>query len=112
MDLRRIRSHPDVVAVERDVQDPDRHLRPLDPTDLIRQPARQIVATVGDADQHHVCRALVSLQDLVSDPGERPPDVVGLHDLGAQKGTPPRASREADGSVRIFDSLPGLAGPA
>src|SRR5947199_244423 len=80
--------------------------------DVVREAARQIVPAVRDADEDQICSALVSLQDLVSDPGERPPDVVGLHDLGAQKGTPLRASREADGLSRIFDSLPGLAGPA
>src|SRR6476619_6936985 len=57
---------------------------------------RQIVPAIRDPHEDHVGGALVALQDLVGDPGEGAPDVVGLHDLGAQKGTPPRASREAD----------------
>ncbi|MEO8476597.1 MAG: hypothetical protein ABI572_06040 [Actinomycetota bacterium] len=56
-----------------------------------------MVAAVRDADKDDIGRALVALDDLVSDTGERAADVLGVEQLGAQTATPPRAREEAYG---------------
>ena len=81
VDLGRLGLHADVVAVEGDVEDPDRHRGALDPLDLGGEPPREVVAAVRDAHQDHVVGALVPLDDLVGDAGQRPPDVVGVQEL-------------------------------
>src|SRR5262249_33493213 len=40
-----------------------------------------------DADQHDAVDAPVALDDLVRDPGERAPDLVGVHDGGFEGDT-------------------------
>jgi hypothetical protein len=61
-----------------------------------------MVAPVRDADQHEVRGAVVALDDLVSDAGERSTDVVGVEDRPRDAHatvpdvtTPPRTCEEA-----------------
>jgi hypothetical protein len=58
-----------------------------------------VVTAIGDPDEHQPVDPF-PLDDLVGDPGERPPDVVRTQDP-AQTGTPPRAGEEAHGYSRI-----------
>ena len=99
VDLGRLRRHPDVVAIERDVQDADRYLCALDRSDLAGEAEREVVAPVGDADQDQALGPL-ALHDLVSDPGKGSAHVVRAEDP-AHTGTPPRAGEEARRLYRI-----------
>ena len=95
MDLGGFGPQPDVVAVERDVQDAHGDLHAFDALDLAGQAAGQVVAAVGDADQHDALDAAIAFDDLVGDAGEGAADVVRLHDSPAHTPTPPRAGEEA-----------------
>ena len=64
-----------VVAVHRDVERAVRDLGALDAGDPLGQPAGQRDAAGRDAEQDEVRGALVVLQDLVRDAGQRPLDV-------------------------------------
>ena len=112
VDLGRLGAQTDVVAVEGDVEDPDRDGRPLDPADLRGEAPGQVVTPIGDAHERHVLHALVALADLVGDPGQRAPDVDGLHHRGAHTRTPPRPQPGGAVVCVHWHSLPGLTGPA
>jgi hypothetical protein len=94
--LRGLGLHPDVVAVEGDVERPNRHRDAFDALDLGGEPVREVIASVRDAHEHHAVRAFVTLDDLVGDAGEGAADVVGVEqrarhpDTGAvaEPGTP------------------------
>ena len=73
--------------------DADRHLGALDPLDLGGQPPGEMVAAVRDPDQHDVRRALVPLDDLVGDPGERAAHVLGVEELRSSYGNAPSGMR-------------------
>src|SRR5262249_14329827 len=74
------RPHPEVVAVHGHVDGPDRDLGALDLGDLRGDPSGQVDAAAGDAEQDEVAGALVALEDLVGDTGQRPGDVTGVED--------------------------------
>jgi hypothetical protein len=71
------RSQPQVVAVQGDVERPDRGRVALELADPVGQPAGQVDATGGDAEQHEALAAVGALEDLVRDPGQRPADLIG-----------------------------------
>ena len=56
------------------------HRASLDLLDAVGQAPRQRDAAGRDAQQHHVGGAVGAFEDLVRDPGERPPDLGGLQD--------------------------------
>ena len=60
-----------------------------------------------EADQHDVVGAVVALDDLVRDPGQRPPEVGGVEDVGAEDRGIERGVGSGVGSV----NGPGDAGP-
>jgi hypothetical protein len=99
VDLGRLGAEADVIAVERDVQDPDRDLDPFDLGDLAGQAEGEVVTPVGDPDEDQSLGPL-PLDDLVGDPRERPSHVVGAQDPAHQR-TPPRAGEEARRLCRI-----------
>jgi len=72
--------HREVVAVERDVQRPDRDLDALVLGDRLGDPAGQRHASALDPDQHQPGRAGLLLDDLVGDARDRAADVLGGHD--------------------------------
>ena len=111
VDLGGLGLQPDVVAVERDVQDADRHVRALDLCDLGGEAPRQVIPAVRDPDQRQPSGALVSLDDLVGDARERPADVGGVQQLPTHENAPSRMHGRALRLCRIYRSLPGLAGP-
>ena len=85
------RPQPDVVAVEGDVERADRHRDALDLLDGRRQALGDRQTPGVEADEEDVAGAVVALDDLVGDPGERPPQVVGVEHPGPeQKRTPVR----------------------
>src|SRR5581483_10096959 len=97
VDLGRLGAHADVVAIEGDVENADRHPGALDPLDLRRKTAGKLISARGDPDQHQTLRALVALEDLVRDPGDRPADLdpVEEPDGAHQNETPSRARGRA-----------------
>ena len=104
--LGRLGLQPDVVAVERDVEHADRHVRALDPGDLGGEAPRQVVAAVRDPDQRQPAGALVSLDDLVGDAGERPADVVGVEQLPTHENAPLRVRGRRSGCVASVAPFP------
>ena len=74
------RLEPQVVAVHRHVERADRDVVPLDRGDPLGDPPGQRHAAAGDAEQHQVAGALVALEDLVGDAGQRPRDVAVVED--------------------------------
>ena len=82
---RRDRAQPDVVAVERDVErNPHCGLDLLERGDRGRDSVREGHAAGVQADQDHFVGAVVALDDLVRDPGQRPAQIGGVEDVGAQ----------------------------
>ena len=69
-----------VVAVHRHVELADRDGRALDGGDLLGDAPRQRHAAGVQAEQHQVGGALVALEQLVRDAGQRPGDVTGVED--------------------------------
>src|SRR5579885_3359476 len=69
-----------VVAVERDVQLADGHLRLLDLLDPLGQPVGEVHAAGADADQREPLGPAVALEDLVRDPGQGAGHLAGVHD--------------------------------
>ena len=80
------RLQPQVVAVHRDVEGADGHGVPLDRGDPLGEPAGQRDAAGRDAEQDEVVGALVALEDLVGDAGQRPGDVGAVEDDAARVG--------------------------
>jgi len=68
----------EVVAVHGDVEGAGRDVDAFDLTDALREPVGEDDAAGRDAQQQEVLRALVGLEDLVGDAGERPADGVGV----------------------------------
>jgi hypothetical protein len=84
----------EVVAVERDVDVPERDLGVAEVADELMQPRREVGASAVDAHERHGAVGVL-LHDLVRDPHERASDVVLVQD---------------DAGLRHMD-LPGLTGP-
>src|SRR5439155_18752410 len=98
VDLGSLGPHPDVVAIERDVQGAHGDLDPLDAPDLDGQAPGQVVPPGGDPRQHQPTGALVPLDDLVGDPGDGPADLAGVHQpapLDEGGHSPPRSTGRA-----------------
>ena len=94
------RAQADVVAVEADVERPDRHGR-ADAGDAGHRPAsRSAIHTPPRCrpTQHDAVGAVVALDDLVGDAGERPAHVVGVSTSVWTRKTPP-AGGASPGSV-------------
>jgi hypothetical protein len=68
-----------VVSVLADVQRADSNRRALELHQAVGEPACEVVALGHDAHDHQVAGAAVPLQDLVSDPRQRPPDLLTVH---------------------------------
>ncbi len=68
-----------VVAMLRDVEAAERYSRLLELAENHRQASRQDIALADDADDHHIVDAPIALHDLVRDPMQRAPDLVGVH---------------------------------
>ena len=86
----------DIVAVEADVEIPERNLRVEQLFELHLQPPRQKRAAPMDADQRRSRRQGIALDDLMRDAHQRPPHVLRLED---------------DLLVAVHRFLPGLSGP-
>ncbi len=69
-----------IVAVEADVQASQVDAHPLDPLDLVHELLGEQIAAGHDADEREVLNALVLLDDLVSDTGDRAADRGLVHD--------------------------------
>ena len=78
MDLRGLGPHPDVVPVERDVDDPDPDRHALDAFDLLGQAPGQVVAPGRDPRQHQAAGSLVAFEYLVGDAGDGPADLPAV----------------------------------
>ena len=72
-----------VVAIHRDVERAERHLGALDLGDPLGDPAGEVDAAGGDAEEDESLGALVALEDLVGDAGEGPGDVTGVENGAA-----------------------------
>src|SRR5439155_10047116 len=93
----------EVVAVEGDVEGPDRQPDTLVGVDLLGQPAREGNAAALDSDEAEAVRAGLLLDDLVGDANDRPADLVRGHDAAARHRSswplgPVPASRRSAGS--------------
>ena len=75
---------PDVVAVEGDVDRPDRDRLALETLDRLRQPAGDGDTTRVEPDEDEVAGAVVPLHDLVRDASLRAAQVLGVEDLRPQ----------------------------
>src|SRR5262249_40053479 len=73
---------PEVVAVERDVERPDRDLEPLDRLEPRGDPLSQRHAAGADPHQGQPVGVPGALEDLVGDPGEGALDAGLVEDLG------------------------------
>ena len=114
LDAGRLQAAVEVVAVERDVDDPERHQRTaLDLLQRAAQPLREVHAARADADEDQTLGVTVALDHLVRDPRERPLDRLAVHHLAGAvrahgrplrwwgreaKKKPPRRGREAFGA--------------
>src|SRR3989454_3876572 len=74
-------AHAQVVAVERDVERPDRKCRAVDLRDLRGKAMREAHAARPQPDEREVLGAAVLLQDLVGDAGEGPVERGLVEDL-------------------------------
>ena len=111
MDLGRLGLQPDVVAVERDVQDADGDVRTLDLGELRGESTRQVIAAVRDPHERQPTGSLVPFDDLVRDPREGSADVGRVEQLPTHENAPSRVHGRALRLWHICRSLPGLAGP-
>ncbi len=75
-----LRDQREVVAIEGDVERPDRHLCPLVLEDRRGDPPRERHAATLDADQQQAVRARLLLDDLMGEADRRATDLVGGHD--------------------------------
>ena len=90
------RAQPQVVAVHGDVERARRDRAALDLFEALGQPAGERHPPGRDAEQDDVVGAVGPLQDLVRDPGQRPPDLVRLkHRPGRRLGPPRGVSRRS-----------------
>jgi hypothetical protein len=82
MERRAAPAHVDVVAVERDVERPDRDLLPRELLDEAAEPVRERNAARVDADEGGAVEIRVPLDDLVGDAGDRPAEGLSVeHEL-------------------------------
>ena len=70
-----------IVAIEVDVENADRHLAVFEALDLRGQPLRQRNAAAADADEGQLVQILGLLQNLVRQADQRPVDLRGAHEL-------------------------------
>jgi len=70
----------EIVAIEGDVEGPDRDRYGLVGLDQCRQPVRERDPAAADADEHEVVGAAVALDDLVRDAGHGSAQVVRVQD--------------------------------
>jgi len=83
------RPQPQVIPVHGDVERAGRNLAALHLGQPLCKPPRERHPSGRDAEQNHVAGAVGALQDLVRDPGQRPPYLVGLqHRLGGWSAQP------------------------
>ena len=73
------RPEADVVAVEADVDGAARHRSPRCRASALGELLGDPHAAALQPDEHHRVEAMVALDDLVTDAGDRPTDVVGRH---------------------------------
>ncbi len=111
MDLGRLGLQPDVVAIERDVQDAHGDVGTFDLGELRRESTREVIAAVRDAHQRKAAGPFVPFDDLVRDTRERPAHVGPVQQLPAHTNAPLRVRGRALRLWHIYRSLPGLAGP-
>src|SRR5665213_4012167 len=71
-----------VVTVIARVEHTDGHWRALQPRQLGRQTASQVISLGQDADEDEAVDAAVALGDLVRDARERAANLVGIHHRG------------------------------
>ena len=104
----------DVVAVESHVERPHGHVGAVDVLQDPRQPVGDGDASRLEADDHHVVETVVALDDLVGDAHDRPPEIVGVHDLcPGNKNAPERGRRRSFAFSHCACLLrAGLTGPA
>src|SRR5690242_4556155 len=93
----------DVVAVEGDVELPERDLRATQLLDPLPQPLRERHAAGVDADERDPPQVGVALDDLVRDPGQRLRDRVGVEERSCCRGL--RGYRALRATL-TFDSFP------
>ena len=90
-----------VVAVHRDVELADGDRDALDAGDALADAAGQRHAAGVEAEQDEVGGALVALEDLVGDAGQRPGDVTGVeHDARVGHAARTSFSASRDGSLK------------
>ncbi len=70
-----------VVAIERDVERPGRHVVPVDLFEGPGEPPRQWHAAGADADQRQLIEPAVPLENLVRDARQRARHPIGVHHL-------------------------------
>src|SRR5690606_40555772 len=103
-------------AVERDVERSDGDLDALGAGDPLTDPAGEVDAAGGDPEEHQLFGALVALEDLVRDAGQRPVDVGSIENgtggrVVRRRGHRPQTSFSAsrDGSLKDVEALGTLA---
>ena len=69
-----------IVAIKRDVQNANGHLRTLDALDRRRNLLRQRLASAPNAHQNHVFNALVALDDLMRHARNAAQHLLVVHD--------------------------------
>src|SRR5438270_7084680 len=74
------RPRVEVVSMHGHVEPAERHGCVLELRERRSQPLRQHVAFADDAHEHDVADTPVALDDLMRDPGQRPADLVRIHD--------------------------------
>src|SRR5512135_81030 len=99
------RMQPQVIAVHCHVEGAARHVEPLELTDTGSEAACQRHPAGGDAEQDDLVAAVRPFQDLVSDPGQRPPDLFGVE---YREAITPRD--RTTGRAHGTDLLPRLSG--
>jgi hypothetical protein len=102
----------DVVAVEGDVQLPERDLRAGELLDALAQPLRERDAARVDADEGDLREVGVALDDLVRDPRQRLRDRVGVEKRSCCRGLggygPLRANLTFDSFPASRDRVKGV----
>src|ERR1039457_6737568 len=99
------RVEPQIVPVHGDVQRTARDLEPLELPDTSREATRERNPAGRNAEQDDLITAVRPLQDLVRDPGERTPDLLGVEDRETMT---PRD--RTTGCAHKTDLLPRLSG--
>src|SRR5262249_24912431 len=124
LDDRVLHAPVEVVAVERDVDDAERHgLAAIDLAQDAAEPLRDVHAARPDADERQIAGAVAALDHFVRDADDGAPDRLRVHDESRAirghdgtrvKKTPPRPGREASRDARVsaefIVTLPDLAG--